>query len=56
MPGRRGITTIRAGTYAKDKNLIGLDLTTSHPDQLFAPDTRPTIPVRMTVIAGIPHS
>ena len=46
-------TIIRAGTYTKAQPLIGSGLTSPHPDRLFAPDTRPTIPVRRIVIAGI---
>src|SRR4051794_34941731 len=52
----RGNTIIRAGTYAKAQLLVGLNLTTPLPGRLFAPATRPTVPVRMSVIAGIPSS
>src|SRR5262245_59063122 len=48
--------TSTPGTYASAQPLIGLDVTTPHPDPFTAPATRPTLPVRMIVIAGIHHS
>src|SRR4051794_3082144 len=54
MAWLRGITINGPGTYAKIQLITGLDLTTPVSGHLFAPATRPKVPVRMTVITGIP--
>src|SRR4051794_38931738 len=51
-----GITINGSGTYTKAQPVVGLDFPTQAPGRLFASATRPTVPVRMIVIVGIPSS